>query len=244
MNHAAIKPPRRALTLLEGRALFEGFSLFATWPWLAMAARGDGRPVVLAPGYGAGDASMVPLYHYLEWLDYDVHHWGLGKNRGKVSVYVEELQQRVRELHEVHGGEAVTLIGWSLGGVVMREVARLEPDYVREVITLGTPINGGPEHTLLSRQVARREHLELDRFEIEAHEQNMQGIGCPVTSIYSKTDGIVSWEASIDHHNPQARNVRVPGSHLGLAFNPCVLEIIASTLADTARRDKVAQRHA
>ncbi|MDT8320371.1 MAG: alpha/beta fold hydrolase [Xanthomonadales bacterium] len=231
MNHTEIEPPPRSLTLMEGRALFEGLSLFAAWPWLAMAARGDGRPVVLAPGYGAGDASMAPLYRYLEWLDYDVHHWGLGKNRGKVSVYVEELRARVRELHGTHRGATVTLIGWSLGGVVMREVARLEPDFVREVITLGTPIKGGPAYTLLSRQIARGEHLDLDHFEIEAHERNMQGINCPVTSIYSKTDGVVPWRSSIDDHNPQACNLRVPGSHLGLAFNPCVLDIIAASLA-------------
>ena len=229
MNQTTISPPPPLLGLLEARAPLEGLSLFATWPWLAFVPRGDGRPVVLAPGYAAGDASMYPLFRYLKCLGYDVHHWGLGRNRGKVTQYVTTLKERVRELSE-QSGETVTLIGWSLGGVMMREIAREAPELVREVITMGTPIVGGPKYTRVGEQFAKRENLDLDKFEIAVHERNMEGIRCPVTSIYSKTDGVVSWRASIDRYNPQARNVRVPGSHLGLGFNPVVWRIIATTL--------------
>lgn len=235
MKQAAIEPPSPILGLLEARAPFEGLSLFASWPCLVFAPRGDGRPLVLAPGYGASDASMYPLFRYLKWLGYDVHHWGLGKNRGKVEKYVHELMDRVRRLQEQRDGEKVTLIGWSLGGVVMREIAREAPELVREVITMGTPVVGGPKYTRIGEQFANRENVDLDKIEIDVHERNLQGIRCPITSIYSKTDGIVSWRAALDSYNPQARNVRVPGSHLGLGVNPAVWRIIAKTLAQKAQ---------
>lgn len=237
MPQTSIAPPKPILGLLELRAPLEGLSLLATWPWLALVPRGDGRPVVLAPGYGASDASMYPLYRYLKWLGYDVHHWGLGRNRGKVRHYVATLKEHVREL-EAQTGQAVTLIGWSLGGVVMREIAREAPELVREVITMGTPIVGGPKYTRVGQEFAKRENLDLDRFEIEVHERNLQGIQCPVTSIYSRTDGVVAWRASIDRYNPQARNVCVPGSHLGLGFNPVVWRIIARTLGKTRSENR------
>jgi len=231
MTEAALQRPAGLLGLLEARAPLEGLSLLVAWPWLVSMPRGDGRPVVLAPGYGAGDASMFALFRYLRWLGYDVHHWGLGRNRGKVEKYVAELTERVRRLRSGREGAAVTLIGWSLGGVVMREIARENPELVREVITLGTPIIGGPKYTRVAKIFAGRENIDLDHLEREIHRRNLRPIGCPLTCIYSKSDGVVAWAASIDSYNPQARNVHVPSSHLGLAFNPLVWRVIARTLA-------------
>jgi hypothetical protein len=230
MNRAAIEPPAALLGLLEARAPLEALSLLATWPWLASMPRGDGRPLMLAPGYGASDASMYPLFRYLAWLGYDVHHWGLGRNRGKVVQYVRALTERVRDLRSAANGAPATLIGWSLGGVIVREVARDHPDLVREVITLGTPVVGGPKYTRVGALFAKRESIDLDRLEREIHERNLRPIACPLTCIYSKTDGIVAWRATLDQYNPHARNVRVAGSHLGLAYNPLVWRVIARTL--------------
>jgi pimeloyl-ACP methyl ester carboxylesterase len=231
MNRTALEPPDSLRGLLEVRAPLEALSLLATWPWLALMPRGDGRPVILAPAYGASDASMYPLFGFLAWLGYDVRHWGLGRNRGKVVQYVRALTERVRDLQSEADGAQVTLIGWSLGGVIAREVARDHPDLVREVITLGSPVVGGPKYTRVGAFFARRESVDLDRLEQEIHERNLRPIACPLTCIYSKTDGVVAWRATIDEYNPHARNVRVPGSHLGLAFNPLVLRVIARTLA-------------
>jgi len=231
IEHSGIEQPAAVLGLLEARAPLEGLSLLAAWPWLARMPRGDGRPVMLAPGYGAGDASMQPLFRYLAWLGYDVHHWGLGRNRGRVPQYMLELAARLGELQTDHGGAPVTLIGWSLGGVVMREVARDYPGLVREVITLGTPVIGGPKYTRVAALFARRENIDLDQLERDVHQRNLRPINCPLTSIYSRSDGVVAWRASIDLYNPQARNVHVPGSHLGLGYNPLVWRVIARTLA-------------
>lgn len=174
---------------------------------------------------------MQALFRYLEWLGYDMHHWGLGRNRGQVAPYVRALRDRVRELRNAPGGAAVTLIGWSLGGVIVREVARDAPEAVREVITLGTPVVGGPKYTRVGALFARREKADLDQIERLAHERNLRPIQCPLTCVYSKSDGIVSWRASIDGYNPQARHLRVTSSHLGMGFNPLVWRIIAQTLA-------------
>lgn len=231
MNESVLERPGNLLGLLEARAPLEGLGLLAAWPYLASMPRGDGRPVVLAPGYGAGDRAMYPLFRYLKWLGYSMHHWGLGRNRGMVEEYVRKLTARVNDLNAGSEGAGVTLIGWSLGGVIMREIARERPDLVREVITLGTPIIGGPKYTRVANVFAGRHNIDLDGLEQEINRRNMQPITCPLTSIYSKSDGIVAWRASIDAYNPQARNIRVQSSHLGLAFNPLVWRIIAQTLA-------------
>ena len=117
-----------------------GLGLLAAWPYLALMPRGDGRPVMLLPGYGADESSMRPLGKFLNYLGYDVHEWGIGRNRGHVNNYVQRVGARAEAIHEDRNGETVTLIGWSLGGVVARETARLYESCVREVITMGTPV--------------------------------------------------------------------------------------------------------
>lgn len=231
MDEQVIDRPSVILGLLEARAPLEAFSLLPAWPWLSRMPRGDGRPVLLAPGYGASDASMYPLLRYLSWLGYDTRHWGLGRNRGKVEQHVRALKERVRAFHDERDAAPVTLIGWSLGGVIVREVARDCPGLVREVITLGTPVIGGPRYTRVAALYARLEKIDLDDIEQRAHQRNLLGIRCPLTCLYSKSDGVVAWQAAVDHYNPQARNVCVAGSHLGLAYNPLVWRIIARTLA-------------
>lgn len=226
-----LSPPSRIATLMEVRAPLEWASLLFNAPTLAAAPRGDGRPVMLLPGYRADERSMRPLGRYLRNLNYDVYEWGLGRNIGDVEGDIAAVGERVAEIHDQLGGKALTLIGWSLGGVAAREVARLHEPYVREVITLGTPIIGGPKYTIVGRRFAERANLNLDAFEWEVHERNSVGIKQPVTSIYSKTDGVVSWQASVDVYNPHARNIEVNSSHFGLGINARVWRIIADTLA-------------
>ncbi len=127
--------------------------------------------------------------------------------------------------------QPTTLIGWSLGGVIAREVARLYEPLVCEVITLGTPIIGGPKYTAVGKRFADTSNLDLDTFEHEAHDRNSMGIKQPVTSIYSKLDGVVGWQASVDVYNEQTRNIPVLSSHFGIGVNGRVWRLIADTLA-------------
>lgn len=177
---------------------------------------------------------MRPLGRYLAFLGYDVYEWGLGRNRGHVDTYTQSMGKRVQELHDRLDGAPVTLIGWSLGGVIARETARLFEPWVREVITLGTPIIGGPKYTAAAERFAEDGKLDLDEFEKEVHARNSVGIRQPVTSIYSKKDGVVGWRASIDVYNAHARNIEVSSSHFGIGAHGKVWRLIADTLAADA----------
>lgn len=238
MNEIAELPkasrPSRLATFLELRAPLDWATLLVRAPELLKAPRGDGRPVMLLPGYGTDESAMRPLGRYLAYLGYSVHDWGLGRNRGKVDSYTQAVGKRTRDLHDELGRVPVTLIGWSLGGVIARETARLFSSCVREVITLGTPVIGGPKYTAAAERYATSAKLDLDEFEKEVHARNSAGIRQPITSIYSKLDGIVGWRASVDTYNDHARNIEVNSSHFGLGANGRVWRLIADILAETS----------
>ena len=225
------KQPSRLATLLELRAPLDWATILIRAPQLLRAPRGDGRPVMLLPGYGTDESTMRPLGRYLRFLGYDVYDWGLGRNRGDVERYTELVGKRVAALHTELGGAPVTLVGWSLGGVIARETARLSEPYVREVITLGTPVIGGPKYTATAQRFADSAVIDLDEFEKEVHDRNSIGLRQPVTSIYSKLDGVVNWRASIDIYNKQARNIEVYSSHFGIGAHGRVWRLIADILA-------------
>ena len=224
------KRPGRLATLLELRAPLDWATILLRAPQLLRAPRGDGRPVMLLPGYGTDETSMRPLGRYLRYLEYDVYDWGLGRNLGDVDRYIDLVGKRTAAIHDDLGGEPLTLVGWSLGGVIAREAARLYEPYVREVITLGTPIIGGPKYTAAAKRFAESASIDLDEFEREVHDRNLIGIRQPVTSIYSKLDGVVNWRASIDIYNEQARNIQVNSSHFGIGANGRVWRLIADIL--------------
>ena len=223
-----LSPPSPALRYLEARALLEVASLLPNAPWLVGEPRGDGRKVFLIPGFLADDRSMWPLRRFLSFLGYDARGWGLGRNTGDPEALADALIARLdsSDLDD----ERITLIGWSLGGVVARLVAMQRKELVREVVTLGTPVEGGPKYTAAGSIYAEKRGLDLDEFEQRVHEMNREGLGVPLTVIYSRTDAIVNWRAAIDRYNPQAKHVQVPGSHVGLAFSPRVWRIVARTL--------------
>jgi predicted esterase YcpF (UPF0227 family) len=216
--------------LREVRAPFEFASLALNVHALSKAPKGNGRAVMLVPGYLADDHSMRPLGAYLKFLGYDVYYTELGRNMGKVNTDMMRLGKRVESVSQGLNAEKVTLIGWSLGGVLTREVARLFPDVVQQVLTLGTPIVGGPKFTSVGKRYATLNNIDLEEFELDVHQRNAIGLTQPVTSIYSKSDGVVSWQASVDIYNQHAINIEVNSSHMGLGVNPKVWLIIADIL--------------
>ncbi len=174
---------------------------------------------------------MRPLRRYLAFLGYDVYDWGRGRNLGNVERYVHNVGELAADIRDGSDGDVVTLIGWSLGGVIARETARQYPDVVREVITLGTPIVGGPKYTAVAQRFAESADIDLDEFEKKVHERNLIGIRQPITAIYSRSDGVVGWRACIDTYNAHARNIEVSSSHFGLGANSRVWRLIAHVLA-------------
>ena len=134
----AVDAPKKLLTLLEGRAPFELGAFVAATPALRMLGRGDSHPVLVLPGFTGNDRSTAPLRWWLKSQGYWSHGWGLGANIGPSERIVHGMRERLDQLASRHDRK-VTLIGWSLGGVYARILAREAPDQVRQVITLGSP---------------------------------------------------------------------------------------------------------
>lgn len=221
-------PPSRSL-LAELRVFAEIPNLALSFPKLAAQPRGNGRSVMAFPGFGAGDASTAVLRSYLRYLGYRARGWGIGLNNGDVVELIANSTAATERFAKRMGGP-VSIVGWSLGGYLAREVARDRPEIVERIITLGSPIIGGPKYTAAA-EFYRRQGYDLDRIEQLVEFRNQTPIHAPITALYSKSDAIVSWEACIDHHNDHVEHVEVEGSHLGLGFNASVYELIAQRLA-------------
>ncbi len=223
-----VPPPSRILQLLEGRALWELGATVTAWPWLSLAPKGDGHPVLVLPGLIASDLSTRVLRRYLRERGYRVHGWGLGRNYGLRHGIEDGLFKRLEELH-ARDGRKVSLVGWSLGGLYARVLGRQRPELVRDVITLGSPFAGSPRSTNAWRVYEWASGRPAD--EAAAHQRLRGPLAVPSTSIYSRTDGIVAWPTSIDDESPISENIEVVASHLGLGVNPAVLYAVADRLA-------------
>ncbi|HBM88640.1 MAG: alpha/beta hydrolase [Parvibaculaceae bacterium] len=219
---------RELLTPLE----FANLLLF--WWRLPFHLRGNGQTVLLLPGLGGGERSMAIIREYLRVLGYRPQDWGLGRNDGRVMDKLPRVNEMVRTLAREAGGPII-LIGWSLGGYFAREAARDNPADVSQVITLGSPLVGGPKYTATARFFGRR-GLDHDAIEARIAERYRTPLNVPVTSIYSKGDGVVSWQASVDEWSPAAENIEVSTTHFGFGFSREVLTHIAERLAVIQRR--------
>jgi pimeloyl-ACP methyl ester carboxylesterase len=213
----------------ESLTPFEFTRLFVSSPALALQSRGSGESVIVLPGLGASNSSTFLLRLYLSWLGYSVEGWELGRNSGNVEQLLPQVAEHVQEVHKKTGLK-VNLVGWSLGGVLAREVARDNPAIVRQVVTMGTPVVGGPKYTVFGN-LYRQRGVDVDAIEATVAARESNPIRVPVTSIYSKNDGIVGWQASIDRHSPQVDNIKVCATHLGLGISPDVFKILARKLA-------------
>lgn len=181
----------------------------------------------MLPGLGAGDASTAPLRRFLRSIGHQPHGWGLGVNGGNVEALLPRVRERVAAIRD-RDGRPVHLLGWSLGGVLARELARDEPALAAQVLSYGTPVVGGPMYT---RAAARYGADEVARIAAAIAERQVVPIRVPVTSIYSRNDGIVDWRACIDEGTVGARNIEVRSTHLGMGIDPDVWRIIAESLA-------------
>lgn len=194
---------------------------------LADLPRGDGHVVIDLPGWKAPEVSGAPLRRYLRFLGYDARPWGLGVNTGNPARDAEILSGTVVRLAEEHG--PVSLVGWSLGGVVAREVARENPHAVRRLITYGTPVIGGPTFTVGADAYGVAECARITRLTEEL--DRTRPITVPVTTIFTRRDGAVAWQACLDHASSDVEHVQVASTHLGLGVDPDVWEVVATRLA-------------
>jgi pimeloyl-ACP methyl ester carboxylesterase len=223
-------PPSAALQLLEARVVPEFCAFWLTRPWLSsVTPQGDGHPVLVLPGLLADDNSTAALRSFLNAHGYDAHGWKQGRNLGLRPNLERDMLARIDELFERSGGRRVSLVGWSLGGLYARQLAKIAPDRVRCLISLGSPFAGSPKSTnawQIYEMVSGSRIEEQDGLEMLADAPPV-----PTTSIFSRTDGICAWQACLNTDGPLAENIEVYGSHCGLAHHPAVVYAIADRLA-------------
>jgi pimeloyl-ACP methyl ester carboxylesterase len=229
--------PSAGLLLTEPlRGLADQAALLMAVPGLLAAPRGDGHGVLIFPGLLADDPSTGPLRGFLRWLGYDTRGWDLGRNYGPTEAVLAGLPRALLR-HAERTGRPVSLIGWSLGGVYAREMARRYPRQVRQVITLGSPYaltHPGQSHAHGTYQ--RLRFLHAPDAELPSPEQRSRPITVPSTSVYSRLDGVVAWRTCVEPETALHQNVEVRCSHVGFGVDPATLWLIADRLARPAGR--------
>jgi len=196
---------------------------------------GDGHPVIIFPGLASDQRALEPLRNCCEALGYAVYDWEQGFNvgpRGDVDAWLHNLAEHVGGVAALHN-RRVSLIGWSLGGIYAREIAKLRPALVRQVITLGAPFAARGDDTnaaWLYRLLNGAAPFVDDRLS----ERLRDTPPVPTTAIYSRSDGVVAWQTCVlDGEDDEAENIEVEGSHIGLPWNPQVLRVVADRLAQS-----------
>lgn len=229
------RPPSELLHLTEPmRAALELGGLHLAEPWLNLLHGGDGHPVMVIPGFTAGGRSTKHLRDFLGSLGYSASCWNQGINFGLREESFVGAMEMLDQLYQEYECK-VSLVGQSLGGIYAREIAKLAPEKVRQVITLGSPFNDAegnasrvsdmyklfnPEHTQKSEQ--------YEELELLPH----QAPPMPTTAIFSKGDGVCHWRACIQHGgHDHVENVEVVSSHTGMAVNAQVMFVVADRLA-------------
>jgi pimeloyl-ACP methyl ester carboxylesterase len=230
-----IKPPSPFGLVKEVFGILELARLLLNFPNLVRQPRGNGEPVLVIPGYGTTDKITAVLRLYLKYLNYTPLGWGLGRNDGNIQKLLAALSKKFFPKGVSPAGP-LHVVGWSLGGYLARELAREYPDQVRQVVTFGTPVIGGPKYTVTAGWYKQKGY-DLDEIEKVVADRYAQTLDVPVTAIYSKNDRVVAWQACIDIYSPNVEHIEVNSTHLGFGFAPDVYRIIAERLAQTKQLD-------
>lgn len=218
------------------RGMTEWGALALAWPDLKKETPdGDGHPVLILPGFMTTDSYTAPLRNCIAEKGYKAYTWDGGINTGLSEASAAHLREHLEKIFAENGGRKVTLVGHSLGGIYARELAREYPDMVRAVITLGTPFGAGVKTDAASEPLRRLYRLfnagNIDLENPALAERGLTPPPVPATSIYSKSDGIVEWEATINPAEPGAENIEVSSSHLGMIVHPPAVAAVLDRLA-------------
>jgi hypothetical protein len=230
-NHNARRPPLRLLGAEPYRAAWElvAHALSKT----PRQPPGDGHPVIIFPGLASNGHAVAPLRRHCTALGYRALDWGRGFNtgpQGAVEPWLRALSQHTRALIAPFA-QSATLIGWSLGGLYAREVAKLIAPHVRQVITIGTPFNAERDHSNVG-WVYRLLNRSRYRVDSELSARLRLAPAVPTTSIFSRSDGVVAWQTCRhDRVCDGVEDIEVRSSHIGMGWNPEVLKVIADRLA-------------
>ena len=212
-----LAPPSKTLMFLEGRAFHELGAFLGALPLLSLAPKGDGHPVLVLPGLVASDSSTRPLRSFLKNRGYTVSGWRQGRNLGLRDGVQHAMVDLVHELSDA-SGRKISLVGWSLGGLYARQLAKMMPERVRSVITLGSPFAGHPKATNAWRvyELASGRSAEEEDHRFGGALSETPPV--PTTAIFSRTDGICAWQGCME--KPSARSREYRGREQPLRHGP------------------------
>ena len=217
--------------LLESRVIYDVAGMLPMLALRRYLPTGDNHPVLVLPGFLASSRSTRPLRQYLSDLGYRAHRWKLGSNMGYSHGLHDRMRARIDELADRYDMK-VSLIGWSLGGIYARELARENPAVVRQVISMGSPFRGHPSATNVHRLFERLSEVAYDEIPRTFLENMPHSPPVPTTALYTRGDGVVAWQSTVEvSDRADVENIHVGGTHLGLGFNPRAIFAIADRLA-------------
>ena len=187
----------------------------------------DGPKLMVIPGFVANDRTTLGLQRALAAAGYRVTGWGLGLNKGVTA----DMRERIaRQIEAFGSGRKVILVGWSLGGVFAREVAKLRPDLVEKVITMGSPFSGDPRSNNVWRLYEWIARHRVDRPPIETVLAEKPPV--PTLALWSKRDGIVSIRATRGLPGESDRQQEIDCSHMGFAVSGRAVPSVVKAIRD------------
>ena len=230
-DYSEFDPP--SLSLLFGEA-----RVFGDWARgarengrIARRHDGAGHKVVILPGFMVSEARMDLFRHTLDCAGYRAFGWGLGRNLGVTFDMLERLDARLDQIDREVAG-TVTLVGWSLGGLIAREYAKYAPHRVARVVTMGSPFSGNPRANnawKLYEWVAKH---PVDAPPIDARLAEKPPM--PTYALWSRRDGIVAPASARGLPGEADQSIEVDCSHLAFACAPeavgAVLDVLAQPL--------------
>ena len=186
----------------------------------------DGPPLMVIPGFLASDRTTLGLQRALAKAGYRVAGWGLGLNRGARPDTLERIARQV----ERHGrGRPVVLVGWSLGGVFARETAKLRPDLVARVVTLGSPFSGDPRANNAWRLYELVAGHRVDAPPIEADLRQKPPV--PTLAVWSRRDGVVAPACARGAEGESDRRIELDCTHMGFGVSGRAYPKIVAAIA-------------
>lgn len=229
---AELKAPKRVTMFQELRGLEELYKLWKARKTLPPLKSEQPETVFVIPGLYCFDFLTFMTRFQLNRAGHAAYGWRMGINWGNTDKDVPIIVEKIKGLVEEHG-RPVVLLGWSLGGVMAREIARQYPDLIKMVLTFGAPVIGGSKYTIVDYWY-RMQKIDLEQQELDLMSQFQVPIKRPIVAYYSKNDNVVDWRACIDPYSPQVEHVEVDSTHFGMGFSADIIQHMLALLQSRA----------
>lgn len=188
---------------------------------------GDGRPVMVLPGFMASDQTTSRLRRSLQAAGFDAHGWGLGRNKGIKADIFDRLDER---LDAAQIDRPITLVGWSLGGIIAREYAKVAHHRVAKVVTLGSPFSGDPRANNAWRLYEFVAGYKVDAPPIEVTLSEKPPV--PTCALWSHNDGIVAPRSAKGQKHESDRRIELDCTHMAFVARPDAIQAVARAIID------------